>query len=106
MNDLIVYEVGNDYHVKVFYSLDFEERWGYFTNKFIIDEHESFVEIKNIPECMVISFRWSNYNVQEVWGKIYKVVNNDRLLLDTYQLFPENPGVVEFGKGICSMYLI
>ena len=60
---------------------------------------------------MVISFRSSNYNVQEVWDKVYKVVNKDSLLLDTYQLFteemfPENPGVVKFDKGICSMYLI
>ena len=46
LNDSIIYEVGNDYHVKVFYSLDFEERWGYFTNEFIIDEHGRLVEIK------------------------------------------------------------
>ena len=102
MNDSIVYEVGNDYHIKVFYSLDFEERWGYFTNKFIINEHESLVEIKNIPESMVIS----SWLLLRFWDKIYKVANKDRLLLDTYQLFPENPGVVKFGKGICSMYLI
>ena len=111
LNDSIVYEVENDYHVRVFYSLDFEERWDYFTNKFIIDEHESLAEIKNISECMVISFRCSNCNVQHVWDKIYKVVNKDRLLLDTYQLFredmfPENPAVVKFDKDICSMYLI
>ena len=100
LNDSIVYEVGNDYHVNVFYSLDFEERWDYFTNKFIIDEHESLVEIKNISECMVISFRCINYNVQEVWDKIYKVVNKDRFLLDTYhifteEMFPGNSGVLK-----------
>lgn len=83
----------------------------YFADKFVLDEHESLIEIRNIQECVVISFCCNNIEIQEIWDKIYKLIHKERLLLDAYQfftgqIFPENPGVVKFDKGRCSMYLI
>ena len=111
LKDSIVYEVGNDYDLEVFYSLDFIDRWEYFADKFVIDEHESHIEIRNIQECTVISFCCNNIEVQDIWNKIYKLIHKEKLLFDTYlfftgEIFPENPGVIKFDKGICSMYLI
>ena len=111
LKDSIVYEVGNDYDSEVFYSLDFIDRWEYFVDKFVIDEHESLIEIRNIQECTVISFCCNNVEVQDIWNKIYKLIHKEKLLFDTYlfftgEIFSENPGVIKFDKGICSMYLI
>ena len=106
LKDSIANEIGSDFKIEDFYSLDFMERWDYFTHKFVLDEHDTLVEIRNISEYVVISF-CANIEIQKIWDKIYNLIYKERA--DQFfkgHIFQENPGVVKFDNDKCNLLLM
>ena len=48
LQEVISNELGSDYRVKVFHSLDYMDWWEYFEHKFILDEHNTLIKIRDI----------------------------------------------------------
>ena len=76
MEACIQEDLGSKFNVKVFYSLNYLERWNCNERKFILDEFENLIKLDRTDKCFTVKVkRGEDISMNNISSLFYKKCN-------------------------------